>query len=728
MSRFLHRLGVASARHPWAVLMAWLVVAVVVGLGAATGTRFSDDGFVMPDSESSRALDRMRQEFPATAEPAGTGSLQLVLSTRDGKPVDAGTARARVTALVRAARNIEHVTAVSDPFDADGPYVSPDRSTAVATLSFTGLDDEAAAVSYGQVTALSGRARAQGLAAEVGGKIGDDTAANGNEAAELAGALVAFLILAVTYGSLVVAGANMLVALTGVVVGVLGVLAASALRPIGDTTPTMAVMIGLAVGIDYCLFIVARTRDELRRGHPLPEAIGRAAGTAGSAVVIAGATVIIALAGLALSGIAFIAEMGLAAAATVLIAILMALTLLPALTRTLGKRLTPRTSAARPRPLPGRWIRLVLRRPGLVAAVALAVLLSLSLPVLSMRTALETPGGDDPDSSRRAAYQQIAAAFGAGSQNPLFVVLEAGDAGARVTEAARILGALDGVTTVAPAGVNAADTVALLQITPDTGPVDSRTEDLVHAIRHTALGQPGVRLSVTGSTAVAIDLNEALTRALITYLALIVGLALLLLILLFRSLLVPVLATLGFLLSVGTAFGVTVVVFQWGWFGPLLTAPVGNPILSISPILVVGVLFGLAMDYQVFLVSRIDEARRAGRRPLDAISTGFGNAAVVVAAAALIMASVFGSFAVTTDPVVSTLGLALGTGVLADAFVVRMLLTPALLALLRDKAWWLPRWLDRVLPHLDPEGDSGSTVTDAPTAIGLAAPSAQSGG
>jgi RND superfamily putative drug exporter len=712
MARLLFRLGTASARHRKLVFVLWGLALLVLGFTAVRGTEFSDDDFALPGSESSRALDRTDRYFPGIDDD---GTLQLVLTARDGSPITSAANRARVAA---ARKSAETLGRAGDPFDRERPYVSPDRTTAVSTLELT--DPTGAA--YERVLAVAAQARAAGLGAEVGGSVTEP--AEESSPAEAAGALVAFLVLLVTYGSLVAAGANMLGSLIGVAAGTLGVLAFSAIRPIGDTTPTLAVMLGLAVGVDYGLFILARFRTELREGRPTDQAIGYAVRTAGSAVVFAGSTVIIALVGLAVVRIEFLTEMGVAAGFAVTVAVLMALTLLPALMGAMGRRALPRRErrtgvAPVRRGFLTRWINLVVRRPVTVLAVAVTALLALAIPVLSLNTSLTTPGGDDPGSTRRAAYDEIAAKFGAGHQSPLVVLVEGRNVAAGLPAVTRMLTGLDDVTAVTPAGVTEAGDAAIVQVVPDRGAVDPATRELVHDIRDHAGDVTGLRLSVTGSTAIDIDTTQALNRALVTYLFVIVGLSLLLLIVMFRALLVPLMATLGFLLSLGTAAGVTVAVFQWGWADAVFAAPSGQPVMSMVPVLVVAILFGLAMDYQVFLVSRIHEARRPGRSPSEAVLDGFGRTAPVVVAAALIMTAVFAGFALSPAPIIASVGLALSAGVLADAFVVRMIITPALLVLLGDKAWWIPRRLDGILPHLDAEGTApGTDPATAPPAPG----------
>ncbi|GAA3384102.1 MMPL family transporter [Cryptosporangium minutisporangium] len=715
MALFLARLGAFSARRRRLVFAVWGAVLLAVVVGGATGLKFSDGGFTLGSTESGRALATMEEKFPA-AESDDTddaGTLQLVLTVPAGEQITSTANRTLVADALAEAGRVAHVESVSNPFDANRPYVSADQTTAVATLTLTGLRDDNRETVHEDVVAVAEHARDNGLIAEVGGTV--EVAGAEQSPAEAVGAIIAFAILILTFGSLVAAGANMLGALLGLAVGLLGVFAFSAIHPIGATTPTLAAMIGLAVGIDYGLFILARFRTELREGRSIDDAIARSIGTAGSAVVFAGITVIIALVGLSVVRISFITEMGLAAAVTVAVAVLMALTFLPALMRVMGRRALPRKErAGRPPVQPAaeregltfleRWIRLVVKRPLVVGGTAIAALLVASIPVLSLTTALSSPGGEDPDSTQRAAYEQIATKFGEGSQNPLLVLVQGSDVATKLPAITEAITGLDHVAAVNPAGVSEAGDAALLQVVPKSGPIDDATRELVHDIR--ALDADGVELAVTGSTAVDIDTNQMLSNALIVYLVLVVGLSLLLMIVLFRSLLVPLLGTLGFLLSLGTAIGVTVAVFQWGWLDPLFPAPAGNPLLSLLPILLVGILFGLAMDYQVFLVSRMHEAHRHGLSPVEAVLDGFGRTAAVVVAAALIMTSVFAGFAFAESAFVAPIGLALAVGVLADAFVVRMIIVPALLTVFGESAWWMPRWLDRVLPHIDAEGSA----------------------
>jgi RND superfamily putative drug exporter len=668
--------------------------------------KFADGAFDVPGTNSSEAMATMEKKF---GEQEQSPSLQLVIESSTG-PVSDHVAE--IDAAIEKLERQPFVDAVSSPFDPAMPYISEDLSTAVATVSFYTMETSEAESAATGVDDVAASLQASGdLTVEVGGSLAGGVP-DILGPSEIVGAAIAFIVLLITFGSLVAAGANMLGALLGVGVGVLGILAFSAISPIGSVTPILAVMLGLAVGIDYALFILSRFRSELRSGIDTEAAIGRATGTAGSAVVFAGATVIIALVGLTVVGIPFIGEMGLAAAFAVAVAVLMSLTLLPAFLGAMGRRALPRKLRVRTNnPVATapkwttRWIDSILRRPWRALLSTSAVLLIIATPVLSMQTSLAIPGGEDPQSSQRAAYDLIADKFGDGAQDPLIALISSSaDLDAALSDAVDEISEFDDVATVIPSGVSDDGTVGLLTVLAESGPLDPETTQLVRDIR--AITIDDATISVTGATAMGLDSDEQLRNALVTYVILIAGLALFLLILLFRSILVPVIATVGFLLSLGAGLGATVAVFQWGWLDAVISAPQGNPLLTLLPIVVTGILFGLAMDYEVFLVSRIHEAYQKGQSPVSAIREGFLHSAPVVVAAALIMAAVFGGFALSHSSLVGSIALALAVGVLADALLVRMVLMPALLALLGNAAWWNPAWLDKVLPTIDVEGHS----------------------
>ncbi|MEU8664850.1 MMPL family transporter, partial [Actinoplanes philippinensis] len=533
-------------------------------------------------------------------------------------------------------------------------------------------------------------------------------------ASEILGVVVALIVLALTYGSLVAAGMNLLTAIAGVGIGAAGIVTLTGFTELQSTTPILAVMLGLAVGIDYALFIVTRFRHELRRGLSVDAAAAMSVGTAGAAVVTAGLTVVIALAGLSIVGIPFLSEMGIAAAATIVIAVLVAITLVPAILGFIGKRALPRKqrdlvpAAAVADDLPaGRgfirgWARLVTERRWLSLIAAVAVLAVIAVPFFSMKTTLAQRAAEGTTQARAQAI--LDSRFGPGITSPLIVLLDGPDAVRWAPQVQKNLPTvLPEGTLVLPPQPDRAGSAALITVIPATGPEDERTLDVVHRIRDSFNPAEGTHLYVTGSTAVSIDVSQKLNDALPVYLALVVGLAFVLLVLVFRSLLVPVIGVLGFLLTIGAAFGATVAVFQWGWAADAVNAGSTGPILSLAPIIIVGILFGLAMDYQVFLVSRMHEAHAHGATPKHAIVTGFRQAAPVVIAAATIMFAVFAAFVPEGNDTIKPIAFALAVGIAFDAFIVRMIAVPAALALLGPSAWWLPSWL-RWLPELDVEG------------------------
>jgi RND superfamily putative drug exporter len=719
MSRFLSRVGAFSAGHRRVVAVAWVLVTAAFALLTVTGAKFSDSAFSIAGAESTTALATMEREFPERADP-GVGELLLVVQAADGASVTDAASAALVSDLVGRASDVPHVVSATDPYDQQQPFVSADGTVAVSTLAVQleadGVEVDQAAVEA-DLRAAAADLTAAGFVLEVGGAL-EDGPPEILGPTEIVGVVVAFVVLLLTFGSLAAAGANMLMALAGVVVGVLGVLGWSATGDgIQSTTLVLAVMLGLAVGIDYTLFILSRFRDELRSGADTRTAIARATGTAGSSVVVAGATVVIALAGLALVRIPFITEMGLGAAFGVIVAVLLALTAVPAVLMGMGRKALPKRERDLPAVAVGpredgrttvalsRWIHAIVRRPVVFLLAGTALVAALAAPALTMATELDPPGGADPASSQRAAYQIVSDAFGAGEQDPLIVLFEGADPAGAAASATSTIAAVASVTDVSPPQVADSGRVAFLAVTSEFGPTDARTGTLVEDLRSQLLTVDGATASVTGQTAVDVDVNHQLASGLILYLIAVSAFSILLLAVVFRSLAIPLLATVGFLMSLAAGLGVTTAVFQHGFAGSLFGLEESRPIASLVPIIVVGVLFGLAMDYQVFLVSRIHEAHRRGLSTRQAVLAGFGQASPVVLAAATIMAAVFAGFALSGgDPMVSSIGLALAAGVLVDALVVRMVLVPAALELMGEASWWIPRWLDRVLPDLDVEG------------------------
>ncbi|WP_432494955.1 MMPL family transporter [Kineococcus auxinigenes] len=716
MATFLHRLGLGAVRHRLLVVGVWVLVLLGTGVGAATLAGSTVNTFEIPGQESTTALRLIDERF---GERSTGASAQVVLQAPDGEQVTAPENAATVAQLVAQLQELPGVASATNPLDPQAPTVSPDQRAVYSTVTY---DVQAPEITEAQREALLGvleDARAAGLTAEATGEATQAVSEVGG-AAEAIGVVAALVVLAITYGSLVAAGMNLLTALVGVATGVLGITVLTGFVDLQSTTPILAVMLGLAVGIDYALFIVTRFRHELLDGRPVPEAAAIATGTAGSAVLTAGLTVVIALAGLSVAGIPFLTEMGLAAAATVVVAVLVALTLVPAVLGLIGLRALPRRARraltheggqhvavpsrdAADRGFFSGWARTVTRRrwPSLLAATV--VLAVVAVPVFSLRTTLSQLPPDDSTQARAA--QLLSERFGAGVTGPLLVLVDGEGAYERAQQVQAELAELPGVALATPAQPNADGTAALVTAIPTTGPDDEATRELVADIRArlAADAAGGTEAYVTGNTAVSVDVSRTLDEALPVYLVLVVGLALVLLVLVFRSLLVPLVGVLGFLLTIGSSLGATVAVFQWGWLKDVVNAEATGPLLSLAPIIVVGILFGLAMDYQVFLVSRMHEAHAHGAEPVTAVRTGFRQAAPVVVAAAAIMFAVFAGFVPEGDATIKPIAFALAIGILADAVVVRMVLVPAALALLGRSAWWLPRWL-RWLPALDVEG------------------------
>ncbi|MEU9073904.1 MMPL family transporter [Kitasatospora sp. NPDC048538] len=725
MATFLYRLGRWAFVRRRLVSLLWVAVLAVCGVLAAKAPAAPDDGFAMPGTEAQQAFDLMNERFPGGH--ADGASARLVFVAPSGQKITAESNQQAVERTVAELAHAPEVTGTVSPFKAGA--VSKDGTTAYATVSYS---VKAGTLSTGATDALQQAAqhgRDAGLKVEVGGNALTAKPEAGGSS-EAIGMALSAVVLVITFGSLVAAGLPLLTAVVGVGLGMALITAFGSMLGLSSTTGTLAMMLGLAVGIDYAVFIVSRYRAELAEGRTPQEAAGRAVGTAGSAVVFAGLTVVIALAGLSVVGIPILAKMGMAAAGTVVVAVLVALTLVPALLGFIGRRVLPRKvrkarGAVESKRENGgsRWARFVLRRPLAVLLGGVIGLGVLAAPALDLRLGLPGDESKPVSTTQRRAYDLLSEGFGPGFNGPLTVLVDAkgtADPKAAAGEVAKTVAALPGVVSVAPPMFNQAGDTALLNAVPATGPSEARTKDLVHAIRGHADGlrsATGATVLVSGTTAMNIDVSQKLTDALVPYLAVVVGLAVILLLVVFRSVLVPLKAALGFLLSVAAALGAVVAVFQWGWLADLIGVEQTGPVMSMMPIFMIGVVFGLAMDYEVFLVTRIREGFVHGERPAAAIVTGFRHNARVVTAAAFIMIAVFAGFIGMSEPMIKMMGLGLAAAVAFDAFVVRMTIVPAVLALLGRHAWWLPRWLDRLIPDVDVEGSKLQTAAPEPTPV-----------
>ncbi|MCC4318415.1 MMPL family transporter [Streptomyces samsunensis] len=724
MATFLYKLGRFAFRRRGFVALIWVALLAVAGVGAATASQPANDSFSIPGTEAQKAFDLLEQRFPGGNADGATA--RVVFRAPSGEKMTDPANKAVVTKTVAELQaGSPQIASVADPYQAHA--VSKDGSTAYILTSYKVNAMELKDAAKDSLKEAGEKAEKSGLTVQIGGDALQEMPETGST--EIIGIAISAVVLAITFGSLVAAGLPLLTALIGVGIGISAITALATTLGLSTTTSTLAMMIGLAVGIDYALFIVSRYRAELMEGRDREEAAGRAVGTAGSAVVFAGLTVVIALVGLAVVNIPMLTKMGFAAAGTVVIAVLIAISLIPAVLGFAGKRVFGRrarrrleeraaaaaaggsqTSEEKPN-MGTRWARFVLRRPLMVLLVAVLGLGAAAVPAVSLELGLPDDGSQPVSSQKRQAYDMISEGFGPGSNGPLMVVVDAkgsDDARGAAERVRKTITGLDGVAAVSPATFNKAGDTATLSVISKYKPSSIDTENLVGDIRDEASGftsDTGAEVLVTGQTAMNIDISQKLNDALVPYLVLVVGLAFLLLMVVFRSVLVPLKAALGFLLSVVAALGAVVAVFQWGWLSDLFGVEETGPIMSMMPIFMIGVVFGLAMDYEVFLVTRMREAFVHGERPGQAIVTGFRHGARVVTAAAVIMISVFAGFIGSSESMIKMIGFGLATAVLFDAFVVRMAIVPAVLALLGKSAWWLPRWLDRALPNVDVEGE-----------------------
>ncbi|MFH8453534.1 MMPL family transporter [Streptomyces fungicidicus] len=724
MATLLYRLGRFAFRRRHFTALFWVALLALAGAGAAGAPAAGNSSFSIPGTEAQKAFDLLEERFPGSSADGATA--RVVFKAPDGGKMTDADHRATVEKTVGELSDSSEVARVTDPYEGGG--VSRDGTVAYASVSYKVSGMELEDSSRDALEGAAEDARDAGLTVEIGGDALQAVPHTG--AAEVIGIGVAAVVLVITFGSLLAAGLPLLTAIVGVGIGVAGITALASTLDLGSTTSILASMIGLAVGIDYALFVVSRYRAELAEGREREDAAGRAVGTAGSAVVFAGLTVVIALVGLSVVNIPMLTKMGVAAAGTVAIAVLIALTLIPALLGYAGRRVRPagekskllgggRAPKKPGRPNMGtRWASFVVRRPLAVLLLGVVGLGAAAVPAASLELGLPDDGSQPTSTTQRRAYDLLSEGFGPGFNGPLVIVVDAKDSDdpkAVFQQAGDDIKGLDNVVNVSPAAPNKAGDTATITVIPDSKPSSVTTEDLVHDIRDTGAdikAGTGADVLVTGSTAMNIDVSQKLNDALVPYLVLVVGLAFLLLIVVFRSILVPLKAALGFLLSVLAALGAVVAVYQWGWLSGLMGVEETGPIMSMMPIFMVGVVFGLAMDYEVFLVTRIREAHVHGEKPAQAVVTGFKYSARVVTAAAVIMMAVFSGFIGSSEQMVKMIGFGLAVAVLFDAFVVRMAIVPAVLALLGDKAWWLPKWLDRILPNVDVEGEGLRTEDD----------------
>jgi RND superfamily putative drug exporter len=720
MSQFLFRLGRRCATHPFRTIGVWVLIGVAVFAwnGIAGGDPVND--YRVPGVESQQASDTLADQFPDFAGTSG----RVVFHVDEGR-IDDPANRATIGASVAQLADGDDVTVVADPFDPAASTVSPDGRTAFAAVQYSELTLQPE--HYDEVVDAIEPAREAGVQTEVSGDIA--WAGTEVEGQEGIGLMVALVVLLVAFGSVIAAGIPIATALIGVAIGLAGLGIMSGFTDVPDTSPVLAIMIGLGVGIDYALFVVTRFRQHLHEGMPVADAAGRANATAGQAVLFAGTTVVIAIVGLLLAGLPSVTSMGFAVAITVVVSMLIAVTLLPGLLGWAGGRIDRfaihrrKATDAAHETFSGRWAHRVGRRPGRYAVTALVGMVALAAPVLALRVGFADDGSAAPDSTQRLAYDLTTDAYGPGFNGPLTVVVEGSEGGDTVTRVHDALVATDGIAMVSPPLTNEAGDTTVMFANPTTAPGDEATAELLDQVRGdvlpAAVDGTGATAQVTGSTAFFEDLSARISERLPLFIAAVVALSFVLLAIVFRSVLVPLKAAFMNVLSIGAAYGVIVAIFQWGWGKGLVGLDETVAINPFVPLIMFAILFGLSMDYEVFLLSRIREEWLRSGDSHTSVVDGLGATARVITSAALIMISVFLGFVVGDDVTIKMFGIGLATAVLLDATVVRMVLVPATMALLGNANWWLPGWLDRLLPHLDLEGGAQVEPAHEPEPVSI---------
>jgi RND superfamily putative drug exporter len=711
VSSLLRRIAVFSARHRALVIGAWLVLLVGIGFAShVAGTKYSSSAEVA-GSDSQAANDIMARSFTDNLSDASP----IVFHTDKGKLTDAEHRRV-VEASVEELSQADNVAQVSDPFQEGSATVSKDGRTAYATvLPSTALGDLSAEEAEKILDAGSEPAKGTDVQVEAGGQLGTKISKPETRTSELIGIAAAMLVLVLVFGTVTAMILPIAVAIFGLFTGLSLVSLLGHVVAVPDVAPTVATMIGLGVGIDYSLFIVTRARSARHEGMSVPDAIGHAASTSGSAVAFAGGTVIVALLSLAVSGVSLITVLGQASAIVVVVAVLASMTLLPALLALCGDRIERLRVGRDRRPTLGhsafwqRWGGRLSRRPGLFATASVVLLVMLASPVNGLQLGLSDQASAPASTTSRQAYDLMTAAYGPGSNGSLLVTADLGSDKATGPDDPRLaklhdgLAASEGAQSVGAPQVSKDGSAALITVVPKGSPTSSATSDLVNEARDTIIPASGVEAHVGGSTAQQLDLADLIAKRLPLIIAVVVGLSMLLLLIAFRSAIAPLQAALVNLVAVGAAYGIVTGVFQDGHGASAIGLDGAIPIVSYVPMMMFAILFGLAMDYQVFLLSRVREEIDAGKSPRQAVVDGLAGTGKVIASAAAIMVAVFASFIINGDPTVKEFGVGLASAILVAGAMVCVLL-PAVMLLMGRRTWWLPRWLDRVLPDISIEG------------------------
>lgn len=795
MGQKLHKLGAFAFGNPWKVVAGWVILLGILGFTASQFMQPTNPAISIPGTEAQKAIDKASELFPDNGKSSG----RIVFHSLNGKSIN--DLKAQITDVSDKVKKVNGVSTVADPF-IDASFVSKSGDIAFAQIQ---LKEEAGSIdekTLSDIQNIIESARNNDLQIESGGSLVSSMPKEIMGAGEMSGVLLALVVLFITLGSLIAAGMPIITALVGVGVSMAGLFSMSKLFAINTTTPVLAMMLGLAVGIDYSLFIINKYRTLALEGYGFKDAAARAIGTAGNAVIFAALTVVIALSALSIVNIPFMTMMGLAGAATIAIAAIVSITLVPAMlgifkNLIFNKKTRKMIRKARKNGVDNsehinrntiwyKWGEKVTSHPLIALTISIIVIGIIALPARSLNLGLPTDQYAASNSTEKKAYDLLTTGFGAGFNGPLTIVVEglpavsdadkqavrlqamaqfnaqaaAASAQTRATFAQKAalattpeqqltlqqeivevtkqgeiqkaaalakieasveqyaklvqlkkvsdnIAKLGNVEQSLPAAAIDNGSAGIIQVTPKSAPSDPATNELIKTIRNKSeqskiTGSDKISLSVTGMIALQDDINAKLSAALPQYLAVVVGLSLVLLIVAFRSILVPIKATIGFLLSVLAMFGSLVAVFQWGWFG-LAATP--GPIVSFIPIISIGILFGLAMDYEFFLVSGMHESFTHSKDAKAAVLKGFGAGSKVVTAAGIIMISVFAGFISNHDSTIQAIGFGLAVGILVDAFLVRMTIVPAVMTLLGKSAWWIPKWLDKRLPHISIEGE-----------------------
>ncbi len=711
MNRLTRAVAMASARHPWRTMASWVFALVAVFfLAAAGGGTFTDD-FSAPGSQSARAMNLVTDNFPDAAK----GTALVVIDAQDGATLEAD--QADVAAILDQVTGLDHVASVTDPFQTG--TISDDGRIGYAVLTLDVPEREMGKPAFATLSDGVSSIHAETLQVELGGDAVFLNAGGGSSGHVGIGLLVALLVLLVVFGTFVAAILPIGLAVVAVGAGIGGITLMAGFTDVSVSAIPVAGLVGLGVGVDYALFVVARYRENRSAGRDNQAALAAAMGTSGAAVVFAGGTVVIATSALAITGVGVLTSIGLATAMMVLSSVIAAVTLLPALLSLLGDRIDKGRIGRRNRPVKAAeqtaWWRFghrVSARPWPYLLGSIVVLLAIAAPALWMQTGFPAAGDAPKETTHRQAYDLLTEGFGVGINAPLTIVVDLDAPGvdtAGVKAVAADIAATPGIVSVSAPQTSTDGGTVVFTATPTTGPADSDTSATIDRVRAVIPGN----VYISGITAVTDDLNAQLSAKLPLFIGAVIFVSFLLLMLVFRSIAVPAKAAAMNLLSIGAAYGILVAVFQWGWGAELLGLDGPTPITSIIVIIMFPILFGLSMDYEVFLLSRIREEYDRTGDNTESVARGLAGTGRVVTSAALIMVAVFSSFIFSPIPSLKMLGLGLAVAILIDATIVRMVLVPATMALLGKANWWLPTWLDRLLPRLTVESHDDAAPNDA---------------